>query len=524
MTEIITGLLHRIREPLRVFRVRATGEIRAQAGPEGPMETGQDEVGLLPPLYPEWLGDRGFAEAHRLRFPYVTGSMANGIASPALVTAVGRAGMLGFVGAAGLEAHRVEADLDALERAASGCPFAWGANLIHSPSEPGLEERIADLYVRRGVTHVEASAYMGLTPAVVRVAAAGLRVDTDARIRRRCHLFAKVSRPEVARQFMSPAPATLLDGLRQRGLLTEDEVQLARQVPLASDITVEADSGGHTDNRPLTALMPAMLALRDEAEAAQGQPGTIRVGAAGGLGTSGAVAAAFALGAAYVVTGSVNQAAVESGLSDEGREMLAAAELSDVAMAAAADMFELGVKLQVLTRGTLFATRANKLYDVYREHPSIEALPAELRAELERLIFGRSLDAVWLETKSFWDAREPEQARRAEMDPKHKMALVFRWYLGRSSRWAIAGEKARRLDYQIWCGPAMGAFNDWARGSFLEAPSARGVVEIALNLLEGAAVITRAQQLRTFGMSVPAAAFQFRPRPLTAAAGSDVKR
>ena len=70
------------------------------------------------------------------------------------------------------------------------------------------------------------------------------------------------------------------------------------------------------------------------------------------------------------------------------------------------------------------------------------------------------------------------------------------------------------MDYQIWCGPAQGAFNDWVRGSFLEAPSARDAVQIAFNLLEGAAVITRAQQLRSYGVPMPAAAFDFSPRPL----------
>ena len=66
------------------------------------------------------------------------------------------------------------------------------------------------------------------------------------------------------------------------------------------------------------------------------------------------MAAAFALGAAYVLTGSVNQLAVESGLSDDASAMLAQADLADVMMAPAADMFELGVKVQVLRRGTMF--------------------------------------------------------------------------------------------------------------------------------------------------------------------------
>jgi hypothetical protein len=95
------------------------------------------------------------------------------------------------------------------------------------------------------------------------------------------------------------------------------------------------------------------------------------------------------------------------------------------------------------------------------------------------------------------------------------MALVFRWYLGKASKWAIDGEASRRADFQIWSGPAMGAFNRWAKGTFLAEPKNRTVVQIARNLLEGAAVITRAGQLRSFGLPVPAASFQFRPRPLS---------
>src|SRR5438552_1506171 len=59
------------------------------------------------------------------------------------------------------------------------------------------------------------------------------------------------------------------------------------------------------------------------------------------------------------------------------------------------------------------------------------------------------------------------------------MALTFRWYLGLSSRWANAGEPTRQVDYQVWCGPAMGAFNEWAKGSFLERPEKRRVVTVA---------------------------------------------
>jgi trans-AT polyketide synthase, acyltransferase and oxidoreductase domains len=508
----ILSALERVREPLRLLRDPETGEITARLAADGPAR-GLDEHGLFPAAFPEWLGDRSFTEDHGTRFAYAAGSMANGIAAPKLVAAMAEHGMLGFFGAAGLSFDRVVAGIDELSRRLGAAGLPWGANLIHAPHEPSLERRTAELYVERGVRFVEVSAFMDLAPSIVLVASAGLTTTPSGEIARPRAVFAKVSRPEVARRFMTPAPDELLRDLVARGDLGEREAALAARVPIATDITVEADSGGHTDNRPLAALFPVMLALREGAARASGMR-MPRIGAAGGIGTPAAVAAAFALGADYVMTGSVNQAAVESGLSEEGRRLLAQADVADVAMAAAADMFEMGVKVQVLRRGTLFAARANRLYELYREHDGIESIPASARGELEDKVFGASLDRIWQETEAYWNERDPEQAARARADPKHRMALVFRWYLGMSSRWAIAGEARRRADYQIWCGPAMGAFNTWVKDSFLEDPARRTAGQIALNLLEGAAVLGRVQALRAAGVAVPPESFSYRPRRL----------
>jgi PfaD family protein len=194
--------------------------------------------------------------------------------------------------------------------------------------------------------------------------------------------------------------------------------------------------------------------------------------------------------------------------------MLAQATLGDVSMAPAADMFEQGVRVQVLKRGTMFASRAHRLYDVYRRYADLESIPEGERAALEKEIFRAPLATVWGETRAFWERRDPGEVALAERDARHRMALVFRSYLGRASRWAIDGDPERRLDYQIWCGPAMGAFNAWAAGSFLDDLGARTVAQIALNFMEGAAHLTRAHQLRAMGVPVPAACFAFRPRPL----------
>ena len=121
---------------------------------------------------------------------------------------------------------------------------------------------------------------------------------------------------------------------------------------------------------------------------------------------------------------------------------------------------------------------------------------------------------IWAETKAFFSERNPPEVERAESDPKHRMALVFRWYLFMGAQWARSGDEGRRADYQIWCGPAMGAFNDWVRGSFLEPVEQRSVVQIGLNLLEGAAHLTRANQLRLAGVPLSPGDVAFAPRPL----------
>jgi PfaD family protein len=166
-------------------------------------------------------------------------------------------------------------------------------------------------------------------------------------------------------------------------------------------------------------------------------------------------------------------------------------------------MFEMGVKVQVLKRGTMFAMRAARLFEFYRAHEGLDQIPAADRAMLEKNIFRAPFETVWDQTRDYFRDRDPAQIERADRDPKHKMALIFRWYLGQSSHWANTGEPSRAVDYQIWCGPAMAAFNDWVRGSFLERPENRRVVTVAMNILHGAAVLARARILGAQGVTLP---------------------
>ena len=68
------------------------------------------------------------------------------------------------------------------------------------------------------------------------------------------------------------------------------------------------------------------------------------------------------------------------------------------------------------------------------------------------------------------------------------------------------------MDFQIWCGPAIGAFNQWTRGSLLEKPENRECVTVALNLLLGAAVAIRANWIRLQGVTLPSGVDKYLPQ------------
>ncbi len=453
------------------------------------------------PFSGQGLGDANFKEAYGVDYAYMTGAMANAISSVEMVIALGKAGMLGSFGAGGLSPQRLEDAIQRIQAQLPDGPYAF--NLIHSPSESAMEEGAVDLFLKYKVRVIEASAYLRLTPSVVRYRAAGLSLNAQGEINIQNRIIAKLSRQEVAGRFLRPAPGKILSQLVEERTITPQQAKLAAQVPMADDITVEADSGGHTDNRPLVNLLPSLIALRNEVQAEYKYPVPVRIGAAGGISTPTAALGAFMMGAAYVVTGSVNQACLEAGTSEHVKKLLAQAKMTDVRMAPAADMFEMGVNVQVLKRGTLFPMRAQNLYEIYQTYNSIEEIPPDERKKLEERVLQKSLDDVWEECKVFFGERDPHQIARAQENPKRKMTLIFRWYLGLAAYWSINGVEERKMDYQIWCGPSMGAFNDWVRGTYLEDPHNRRVVDVAQQIMEGAAFLYRVQSLRARGVDLP---------------------
>lgn len=434
-------------------------------------------------LTPATLGDSSFRKEYNVKYAYAAGGMYKGIASKELVVRMAKAGLLSFFGTGGLTRPETEQALDQIQRQLSGGE-PYGVNVVYDPADPQTEEETVDLCLARKVRNLEAGAFMSVTPALVRYRLRGLSRDGAGRVAAANRILAKVSRPEVAELFLSPAPERIVEKLLAAGQVTQEQATLARTIAMADDICAEGDSGGHTDQRSALPLIPTILRLRDELAQKYRYDRKIRVGAAGGIGTPEAAAAAFLMGADFILTGSVNQCTMEAGTSTAVKELLQQVNIQDTDYAPAGDMFELGAKVQVLKKGVLFPARAKRLYELYQQLNSIDEIDAATRARLEEKYFRQSIDEVYRQVRAY---RSPQEISRAEQNPKYKLALICKWYFAKSTALALSGDPERKVDYQVHCGPALGAFNQWVKGSALEDWRNRHVDSVAEMIMEGAA-------------------------------------
>jgi trans-AT polyketide synthase/acyltransferase/oxidoreductase domain-containing protein len=431
------------------------------------------------PILATVLGSPGFKKDYNLKYAYLTGGMYRGIASRELVVEMGRAGMMGFFGTGGLDLSQIEAAIRFIQKELSqGEPY--GMNFIHQMNNPDLEAKTVDLYLQYGVKRIEAAAFLNITPALVRYRAKGLTRNAAGKVVIANKIIAKISRPEVAEAFLSPAPDNVVARLLKEDKISAGEAELLKKVPVADDLCAEADSAGHTDGASPYALIPAIIQLRDQMMIKYGYAQRVRVGAAGGIGTPQAAAATFIMGADFIMTGSINQCTVEAATSDAVKDLLQQMNVQDTDYAPAGDMFELGAKVQVLKKGLFFAARANKLYDLYRFHNSLEEIDEKTRQQLQDKYFKRSFKEIYDEVKAYYPEAE---IAKAEKSPKIKMAMIFKWYFGYSTRLALNGNVDSQVDFQVHIGPALGAFNQWVKGTELENWRNRHVREIALKLL-----------------------------------------
>lgn len=440
----------------------------------------QPEAGLNP----KNLGSPVFQKRYGCMWSYFAGSMYRGISSEELVIAMGKANLLSFFGSAGIVA-------DELEKHIRNIQFGLGKNrpygmcLIAGPDNPRKEIEQVELYIRYGVPVIEAAAYLSATAPLVYLRIKGIfRHEAEIFVPRR--IIGKCSNLKVAQIFLSPPPEDTVRELLNAGLISSEEAELARFIPLADDLAIEADSGGHTDQGVAFSLIPAISALRDKIKRQFNYREEILVGCGGGIGTPQAVISAFMLGADFIFTGSVNQCTAESGANAAVKDMLNTLSIHDTGITVAGDMFEIGAKVQVVKKGTKFAQRANKLYQLFSQYNSFEEIPESTRTDIEKNYFKKTLSEVWDLVYEYKIRKNPEQLREAEENPRIKMSLILKWYFSHCSSITLEGDLTEKDNFLIYCGPALGAFNQWVKGTACEHWKNRHVDEIASLLLTGA--------------------------------------
>lgn len=435
----------------------------------------------------QMLGSQEFKSRYNLQYAYLAGGMYRGISSVDMVIALGKAGMMGFLGCGGMQMADIEEAVDRIKEELAD-RYSYGVNFISNMTNSKKEEEFVDLLLRKNVNIVEASAFMALSPALIRYRLKGLEENADGTVAIKHRVIAKLSRPEVANMFLRPAPDKIIEKLLQQDAITQKEAELGKRIPVADDITVESDSGGHTDGGVALVLLPTIKRMRDEICREYKYQQHVCIGAAGGIGTPEAVVASFVLGAEYIMTGSINQCSVEAKTSELVKEMLQDINVQDTEYAPAGDMFELGARVQVLKKGVFFATRANRLYELFRQYESLDELDEDVKIQLQKRFFLHSFNEIFEIIKNRLSV---EDIDRAEQSPKYKMLLIFKWYFRWTTENAINGDKDNKVNFQIQCGPSLGAFNQWVKGTELEDWRKRKVTLIGMKLMDAAYEIMR---------------------------------
>ncbi|MBG6138642.1 hypothetical protein [Longispora fulva] len=257
------------------------------------------------------LGSAAFRADYGVRHAYLAGALPSAVTSVELCLRLGTSGLLGFYGAEHMPLAAVDAALDELR----GTPFGMELPAAH-------EADLVDRYLDAGVRFVDATGYTAVTPDLLRY-----RFSAGPR-----QLLVNVASPAAAEPFLRPLPPGAGLPVDVLGL------------PVATDIAVLGGNVAH---------LLALVRMRDRF----GSP--TRIGYGGGLGTPEGVAAAFLLGADFVVAGSVNHPTPEAGATDEARDALAALDVSSGSPVGA---FNHDV------RGTPLADWRNRHVDVLADH------------------------------------------------------------------------------------------------------------------------------------------------------------
>lgn len=416
-----------------------------------------------------------------LKYPYLVGGIERGITSKEMVVKCGKHNILSFLGTKRMNIEKIRESIVYIKKHLTNGE-AFGVNITYDPLDTELASKVVDLCFEYDVKNIELCGYHYMPKYIIRYKFNNLKYKNNKVI---CNnkIFLKTDRLNDLEQLMEPASEEVLESLTKERLITDAEKRLLKNVSVIDALTISCESGGNMYKSNILNVLPTAINIRDSKVKEQGYDNNIYIGVAGDIGTPESVAIMFLLGADYIVTDSINQCSIESSLSDLTKDLLQQAGIEDTIYVPDADNFEIGAKIPVLKRGVMFPSRANKLYDLYRYYNSYYQIDKKLREHIEKNYFRKTFDEYYEECKR----NEPiEKIDIIEKDEKKKMALVFKQYLIEAASYGQEGLEEEKMNFSIYCSPALGAFNKYCNGGEMENWRNRSITKIAEILMHDA--------------------------------------
>lgn len=399
------------------------------------------------------LGDREFMKKYNINLPYIVGPMHKGVSGYEFVKRLSDNNILSFVGTRGLSVDETQKIVVKLRGRKN-----YGVSVDYDSFDKEHEKQIFELLIREKISVIQASSYFNLTENLVLYKLYGAKKNSNGENCIPNKIFLKTTRPEIAELFMTPVPENMLKKMHDEGKLSEEQVEIAKSIPLADEIIVVSFGADKTGSIPVNSFLPQVIAKKNALIKKYGYSENIHVGAAGSIGDPVSALDAFLLGADFIMTGSVNQCTAEAEISDMIKNKLQKVEIQDTEIIPTSHVYEIGMKMQVLKKGVFFTARALKLYEIYNKISKIEDIEPELLAQIQDKYFGKSIDAIYSEIKNELSEKEID---RAETDSKFKFGLIIYWYYNYCTECAIRNDNVQNLNCLIPVSCAMGRINNF---------------------------------------------------------------
>lgn len=421
------------------------------------------------------LGSLSFKKEYHTELAYAVGGIRDGISSGPMLKKLADSNILGYLGTKGLDIHETNRLLeDALNMVGLE---KIGVHVSCDVLKPEYSNQQLKLMIDKDIRRLQLSGYQRPDEWIYEYRIRNIRYSEKHKVVSPYKLLVCVNNLKAAEEFLKPIDKDYIKKMIELNKLTQIEAEMVAALPVCDDICIDntgIGAGGF-------GWISSIKKLIDRICTPHSLKKRVRVGICGGIGNPQMLAMAFFAGADFVMTGTINQCTVEAETSTHVKDLLQAAKENDFAFVPADDLFEFGEKMSVLKRGTLYPTRAQKVYDIYSKYASVDEISETDTKLLTEKYFGIGLQEMYQRIMGI--VSETERILISEQS-KYKLGLIMKGYLQACFHQAQAGEKATEINYGIAVECDMADINRWLQGTDIEHWNRRSIDIIAKRIME----------------------------------------